>query len=302
MTLQQINCFTVLSEVLHYTKAANLLFISQPSLSYTISQMEKELGVALFEKMGKNVKLTKYGEAFLPHAKESLAALERGRESIRRLEQPANSINLGYIYSLSFDFLPSIVDGFSQAHPSDRIAFNFYMGLNYQLVARLESGALDLALATSFSGNQLVGHPVYEQEIFLVGPASHPLAARKEVTLGELRDEKFVLITPNSSLRALVDDAFRAASFEPRVAMEAEECNAMASFVGSRFGLALMPQIPALSSYQVSLLHITDVRIARTIYLVWKKDRVFGSPIEELRRYILERGTGGAGASLPEIK
>lgn len=296
MTLQQIKCFTVLAETLHYTKAASLLFISQPSLSYTIAQMEKELGVALFERQGKKVKLTKHGEAFLPYAKSSLAAIENGRECLERMAQPKNSVNLGYIYSLSFDFLPSVISGFTESHHMENLAFNFYMGLNYQLLGRLESGALDLALAAFFDSDQLTGLPIHEQEIFLVVPSSHPLAPRGEVKLSELRDEKFVMITPNSSLRKLIDDAFKLAGFEPRIAMEAEECNAMASFVGGRFGLALMPKIPSLSSYQVSLLHITDVRVARKIYLVWKKDRELGEPIEQLKQYILGQAAKISGA------
>ena len=75
MTLQQLKCLCVMAEVLHYTKAANQLYISQPSLSYAISELEKELGVPLFERKGNRTCMTKYGENFLPYVKHSTSIL-----------------------------------------------------------------------------------------------------------------------------------------------------------------------------------------------------------------------------------
>ena len=79
MTLQQLRYFCVMAEVLHYTKAAKQLYISQPSLSYALSELSKELGVPLFGKSGKRTYLTQYGEAFLPYARNALAELSKGR-------------------------------------------------------------------------------------------------------------------------------------------------------------------------------------------------------------------------------
>jgi hypothetical protein len=99
MTLQELRYFCVTAEVLHYTRAANLLYISQPSLSYAIGKLEKELGVPLFEKNGKKVSLTKYGKEFFPYAKRALSEVSNGIDHLQEMQQPtAGIINLGYIY------------------------------------------------------------------------------------------------------------------------------------------------------------------------------------------------------------
>ena len=97
MTLQQLRYFCVTAEVLHYTRAAELLYISQPSLSYALSRLEKELNMPLFEKRGKQVALTTYGAEFLPYAKRALSELSKGQERLKELRAPsAGIINLGY--------------------------------------------------------------------------------------------------------------------------------------------------------------------------------------------------------------
>jgi len=126
MTLQELRYFCVTAEVLHYTRAARLLYISQPSLSYAISKLEQELGLPLFEKNGKKVTLTKYGEEFLPYAKRALAEISEGTERLREMKIPSTGgISLGYIYSVSFSALPEFVNSFYKHQGGDRIAFRF---------------------------------------------------------------------------------------------------------------------------------------------------------------------------------
>ena len=88
MTLQQLRYFCVTAEVLHYTRAAALLYISQPSLSYALSKLEKELNMPLFEKQGKQIALTRYGAEFLPYAKRALSELSKGQERLKELHAP----------------------------------------------------------------------------------------------------------------------------------------------------------------------------------------------------------------------
>ena len=148
MTLQEIRYFCVTAEVLHYTRAANLLYISQPSLSYAIAKLEKELGVPLFEKRGKQVSLSKYGEVFLPYAKAVLRELSEGMEQLNALRQPAAGIvNLGYIYSVSFSVLPEFVNKFYEHQGSKQIGFRFQQGMAGELIEQLLNGSLDLLIA-----------------------------------------------------------------------------------------------------------------------------------------------------------
>ena len=88
MNMQQLHYFKKIAEMEHYTKAANALSITQPCLSYAISELEKELGAPLFYKTGRNIKLTRYGDMFLIHVKNALGALDMGKSRNSRIGQP----------------------------------------------------------------------------------------------------------------------------------------------------------------------------------------------------------------------
>lgn len=99
MNLSQLQYFRVLAQEEHYTRAAQMLSITQPSLSHAISQLEQELGTRLFEKKGRNVVLTRYGKMFLPYVEESLKVLNEGVQRIQEVNGSRHGIiHLAYIY------------------------------------------------------------------------------------------------------------------------------------------------------------------------------------------------------------
>ena len=119
MTLLQLQYFKTLARVLHYTHAAAELHIAQPSLSYSIKELEKELGVKLFEKDSRHVRLTGYGEQFLPYAEQALAMIDEGVGVLRQMAGSAQQIvRLGYFHSISASLIPSVMMGiYNQEKP-----------------------------------------------------------------------------------------------------------------------------------------------------------------------------------------
>jgi DNA-binding transcriptional LysR family regulator len=288
MNLHQLNCFTVLAEVLHYTEAAKRLYISQPSLSYAISELEKELGVELFYRQGNRIVLTKYGEALLPYAEKTLLTVQRGVRAIQNLKALSPSISLGYIYSIS-GVLSEMIRGFKQHRKDNDITVSFYQGLDEHIMDKLRKGEVDLAISTSSGGHSVAARPLFRQALYLAVPSDHPLAQREEVSIHELKDEKFVSITPESSLRGFINEAFQRAGYTPNIVFEAEECNAMASFVGSHFGVAIMPRIPGVDSYPITLLKIKEMSLTRQIYLLWMENEPLPAECETFKDYILTK-------------
>jgi len=270
MTLQQLRYFCTMAKMLHYTKAAEVLYISQPSLSYALAELEKELGVPLFEKQGKQVSLTKYGTTFLPYAQSALEDLSRGLSAIEQLNHPI--INVGYVYSLSFDYMPRLIDEFYSFLGHRRIAFNLVEGFTTDMITQLHSGNLDMVFTTKL-GDPTVEHiPVFKQDLYLVVPQGHPLAQKEEITIFDLKDESFITMNPRDPLRMYIEDYFHAAGIEPKVIFSVGECDAICAFVASNLGIAIMPLTPSLSSHRVSILKIKDP-LARLVYLLTKKDR-----------------------------
>lgn len=269
MTLQQLRYFCVTAEVLHYTRAASLLYISQPSLSYALSKLEKELNMPLFEKQGKQIALTKYGAEFLPYAKRALAELQKGQERLMELKAPsAGIINLGYIYSISFSVLPAFVDRFYAHIGSRETAFRFRQGLAGGLIEQLLNGTLDLLIAGKSDIDTIESLPIAKQELYLAMPASHRLAGQQSVTLAEIADENFVSISHEAVIYRELADKFKKASFSPNIIFEADEYSSIAASVTTGAGVAIMPKMPILDHFNLRLVPFSDVPMSREICLL----------------------------------
>lgn len=269
MTLQQLRYFCVTAEVLHYTRAADLLYISQPSLSYALSKLEKELNMPLFEKRGKQIALTTYGAEFLPYAKRALSELSKGQERLKELRAPsAGIINLGYIYSVSFSVLPTFVDRFYAHYGSRQTAFRFHQGMAGVLIEQLLNGSLDLLIAGKPDIDSIDYLPIVSQELFLAVPASHRLASREAVTLSEIRDEQFISITHDAIIYRQLADRFKQADFVPNIVFEADEYSSIAASVTIGAGVAIVPKLPVLDNFNLRLIPFADTDMKRDVCML----------------------------------
>lgn len=267
--LHQLRCFVMLTQTLHYTEAARKLYISQPSLSYAISALEKELGVKLFEKHGRSISMTRYAEELLPFALTSIHTIDAGLLKIKEMKNPRN-IRLGYIYSLSYDFLPNVLNLLPHFTEKYDYTFSFYQGQSEDLIKRLKADELDLAFCPYFEAEGISREPIFSQEIFVVVKNTHPLADKSIINIAELADEKYALITSGTNLRRIIDDVLQEHGIKPQIVFEAEECNSLASFVASDFGISIIPKIASLDGYNLSYLKLDGIPMNRMIYLVWK--------------------------------
>ena len=112
MNLSHLRYFVELAHIQHYTRTAERLCITQPSLSHAISQLEGELGVPLFEKNGRSISLTQYGKQFLACAQETLSILDEGVESLQRVSRGEGLIRLGLLRTLGVDYVPKLAARF----------------------------------------------------------------------------------------------------------------------------------------------------------------------------------------------
>ena len=277
MTLQQLRYFCVMAKVLHYTKAAESLYVSQPSLSYALSELEKELNVALFEKQGKHTLLTKYGEVFLPYAQNALNEISKGTVALEQMLKP--TINLGYITSISVEFIPQIMNAFFAQQKKQNISFNFVSGKNAGMVQQLKNNELDLIFTTDVVDNELGSIPLFTQELFLVVPNGHPLSHQSEVCFDDFKNGEFVTLNPYSSYRAQLMDYFHSKGGEPKIIFAVDEWKEVSTLVSSRMGIAIMPMVPTISDANVSVLHIKDPP-TRIVYFLWNKHRQMSDAVK----------------------
>lgn len=288
MTLTQLHYFQTLAEILNYTKTAEMLHISQPSLSYAIAKLENDLGVPLFSKKNRQVSLTPYGDFFLTYVNHALATLEEGTRMTRQmmLDPAGGAVTLGYFYSIASDFIPSIVESIHKKHPDFEITFHFTQHMNNDLLTELKAGRIDLAFCVT-ADSDVECAKIAEQMLYAVVPNGHRLAKQKAVSVHDLASEKMVLLHKNSSLRATVEGLFFDAGVPLHIAYETQECNGALQFVSIGGCVSIMPQVPAMQLQPVTALPISDRLMKRSIFLAWNKREILSPAVRQVRDFIL---------------
>jgi DNA-binding transcriptional LysR family regulator len=288
MTLQQLRYFRTLAKVRHYTRASQELYISQPSLSYSITELEKELGVNLFEKHGKKISLSAQGELFLKYADDSLRQLDEGIEKIKRLNPLTGKINLGYIASLGTAFLPEVLKSFYKDESNKAITFNFIQKLNNALMESLKEGLIDLAFCPN-PYKDVESVPVMRQDLYLVVPKGHRYAEREEIDIREVKNEPFILTNKQSGLRHMISGIFKEMMISPNIAFEAEECGVAITFVALNYGLAIIPKVSSLENSEVSGIKIKNPEFSRIIYMAWMPSRNPPPVVKKVKDFIINQ-------------
>ncbi|MCK7470926.1 MAG: LysR family transcriptional regulator [Desulfomicrobium escambiense] len=232
--MQQLRYFQVLAKIQHYTKASQALYITQPSLSYAMTELEKELDVRLFDKHGKKMTLSSQGHTFLKSVDGSLSMLDEGIDAVRLSGPLMGKVTLGYISSLSSTFLPEVLTSFYKDPGNGKITFNFVQNLNNALLDGLKEGGIDLAFCPDPS-KDVSSAPVLRQELFLVVPKGHRCAKLPEIDIHEVKDEPFILTNRKSGLRRMIGNIFREMKIRPKIAFEAEDCNVAITFVSLNY-------------------------------------------------------------------
>lgn len=259
MNIFYLRYFVTLAHEKHYTKAAKQLCITQPSLSHAIDQLEKELGVQLFEKVGRNTTLTHFGEEFLVCAEHTLATLDEGVEMIKKSAAGDGVIRLGFVRPLGIKFIPQLAAEFLKENKEKNIKFTFNTDVTGKLLEGMKDKRFDILFCSEppkTLGFNAV--PVKRQELVLIVPDSHPLAERDEINLCETMDYDYVYFHNNSGIRKVIDDMFERAEITPRIACETEEDEVIAGLVSAGFGIAVVPYMDMLLKLDVKIIKITS--------------------------------------------
>lgn len=242
MDLRQLRYFNALAETLNFHRAAERLHISQPPLTVAIRKLEEDLGVALFERDPRGVRLTTAGLAAVAPAREALAAAEKVREAVRQGAAGLRGrLSIGFIGSAIGELLPRIVSPFRHAYPEVELALEEMNSV--EIVRAIAARRLDVGLVRlPVMDSAPVAIDVIEtDELVAVLPASDVLARRKTLDLGALADRSFIIYSPVSVLHAAIRLACHRAGFTPRVAQEAVQVQTILSLVEAGLGVALIP-------------------------------------------------------------
>lgn len=298
MNLFYLRYFVTLAHMQHYTKAAEHLCIAQPSLSHAIGQLEKELGVPLFEKSGRNTTLTRFGEEFLVCAEHTLSTLDAGVASIQRSAHGEGLIRLGFLRILGIEFIPRLAADFLRENTGLDLQFTFHTGATQHLLEGLAARKFDLAFCSQPPANLgLTAIPIQKQDLVVIVPREHPLASRHAVDLEETLPYLQIFFAKVSGMRAVVQQMFAAIGAEPQIAYETEEDQVIAGLVAQGFGIAVVPYMDLLQKLDLKILQISSPLCERALFMV-NDDRVFMPPaVRHFRQFVLNGGALGGKAS-----
>ncbi|MFJ1840536.1 MULTISPECIES: LysR family transcriptional regulator [unclassified Streptomyces] len=242
MELRHLSAFVAVAEELHFGRAAKRLQMAQPPLSQQIRQLEKELGVQLFERNTRSVRLTSAGESFLQPVRTVLDDLDtavRAAKAAGRGEY--GRVTIGFAGASSHETLPLLTRAVRAAHPALELVMK---GQTYANVAldRVADGSLDLGFVRLPVTQPGVAYRVIdEEELVCALPSDHPLARLESVPIGVLAEEPFVSFPANtgSTVRDAMVGACEAAGFNPRVVQEAPDSYTILALVAAGVGVTL---------------------------------------------------------------
>jgi DNA-binding transcriptional LysR family regulator len=241
--LRHLRYFVAVADQLNFSRAADRLHMAQPPLSAAIRQLERELGVELFTRTSREVRLTDAGRAFLDGARRTLAEAERAAHEARRAGAgEIGRLRIGYSWSVRFETLPAIGRALRASHPGiDLVTQEMW---NAQMAAALGDGSIDLAIALCPEvASGLEFEPIRSEPLVALMPAGHALGGDQALALESLAGEEFVLFPRELAPR--LHDAFmaiyRRAGFEPRLRSESFHAGWDIGILGEIGAVALVP-------------------------------------------------------------
>ena len=275
MELRYLHAFLAVAEELHFGRAALRLCIAQPALSRQIQQLERELGVPLFEREHHRVSMTQAGRVFLEEVRPALAQLDRAARAAQEVGQgQRGQLKVGFTASTMYSLLPQIIRVFQERYPQAEVTFTeVYSGKQSE---QLHAKSIDVGFAL-FAENEetLCVETLWKEPLIAVLPRNHPLAAHPDLSLSALSGEPFVLF-PRLLGPRLYDRILhfcRQAGFQPRIAQEAAPQRTIITLVGAGAGVSLVPaSLQEVQDHGVVYRPLLPPIPAIEFAVVWRQD------------------------------
>jgi DNA-binding transcriptional LysR family regulator len=275
MELRQIRSFIVLSEELHFGRAAVRLHLAQPALSQQIKQLEEHLGTELFKRTSRSVALSEAGARFLPHARAALGSLADGEQELKSVDSGAvGSVHVGFVSTAAVQLIPGLLARLKKAHPA--IQLHLKEADTAAQVQGLLSGTLDIGLLHATELHPaLESRPAESSEVVVALPANHPLAISASISLKDLSHDTLILPapTPHRDFHDLILTLCETSGFVPRQRQEVTMLQTALPLIAAGAGCALLPDaFERLKPRGVAFRRIKGPKVHLPIYVVVRRD------------------------------
>lgn len=288
ITLQQLRYFKELAKTQHLTQTADRLYITQTTLSNTIINLEKQLGVKLFDRVGRNLQLNEVGKLYLTYVSEALMILDNGLSAVDDFKdsvQKAVSVAM-----INANVWSDLIRGFHTKYHDysiRQVVCDKDMFRN-----KLIDQEIDYVIAgeSDFSLNGLAHNVIRVEEIFLCVPKDHRIAGKKGIYLEDVKDESFINLPESNSFRGFCDQLFRKAGIAYNAALECDYVM-REKLVAAGFGVALTTNATRRLNENekgIAYIPVLDAYAKRPIAIIWNPKHYLGRAAIDFRDYVME--------------
>ncbi|GHV96920.1 LysR family transcriptional regulator [Lactobacillus nasalidis] len=246
MNFQHLEYFNELAETQYMAQAAEKLGISQPTLSYAVKKLEEELGVPLFEREGRNIRLTVYGKTFKKYSEAGVQQIQEGRRLLTEMALgESGKLSIGVAEIVAHQFITDVIKEYRQTNPGYRVDFNLKRAVTSRLLEMLQAGDLDLAIVTTRPGEKIAGFdlvPVMQRKLELLLPAGHELARQRSVSLKQIESCPYLAFGEENAMAGIIADVFAKNGIHPQISSVTDDVRTLVDLVAIGEGVALLPK------------------------------------------------------------
>jgi LysR family cyn operon transcriptional activator len=273
MELRHLRYFVAIAEAGTMARAAERVHVTQSTLSHQLAQLESEVGAQLFERVGRNLRLSEVGRVWLGHARGALAQIAEAKQALaqtRKLE--SGEVRIGAIHSFVTKLMPDIAAGFVRRHPGIRLQVHEMSGL--EIEQQVEAGALDFGFAFYPPARPgVAGERLFDDTLALAVNDRHPFAGERSIRFARLDGVPLAMLTERFATRRLLDTYFRRVGVAPRVVIEIDSVDALERIAELGVAATFLPRRTTRPrrAARLRLIEVSDPRLVRAAGLVWRR-------------------------------
>jgi DNA-binding transcriptional LysR family regulator len=299
--LGQLQAFVQVAEQHSFSRAAESLGLTQPSVTARIQSLERDLGETIFDRNGRGVTLTEVGVSFLPHVQRVLQALQDGRDAVQAVQRlELGTLRLGAAPTVTTYVLPGLLKEFRARYPGIEVSVR--TEYSEQIVQMVLADEVQVGLERTIAHPDVVTVPLYEDEVVLVASPRHPLGEKSSMRIDEVSQRPLIMFNRGSGYYKLVDNALRAAGVLVSPTMELDNMEATKKMVEQGLGIAVLPKVAV--EREVAAGELRQVRVEgmemprREVSVIYRRGRPLSRAAQAFVQLLEERY--GVQAPSPE--
>jgi LysR family transcriptional regulator, low CO2-responsive transcriptional regulator len=291
-TLKQLRIFEAAARHLHYGRAAAELHLSQPAVSIQLKQLETDLGLPLFEQMGRRTYLTHAGSELVKHARAMLTKLREADAAIDEMKGIAGELHIASTTTAEY-FVPRLLAAFRRDRPKLKIRLSVK---NRELVVRdLAENLIDLVvMGAPPNGLDTISIPFAKNPLAIIASPDHPLANKRRIRLGQLVGDTFLIREPGSGTRTAMERAFSSQGFQPAETVEIGSNETIKQAVMAGMGVSFLSLHTTgleIATKWLTVLPVSGMPVMRNWYVIHRERKRLSPVATAFKDYLIKEGS-----------